>query len=86
MPHVICAPCRDLQDRACVAACPVDCIHQGPGHLVIDPRACVDCGACVPACPVSAIFAAERVPTEWRDYIEVNAAATAGTGLAPQPG
>lgn len=41
--------------------------------LVIDPVECIDCGACVPECPTKAIFPAIRVPSEWKDYIGINA-------------
>ena len=72
--HIICQPCTGTQDRACQTACPVDCIHDvGAGHLIIDPKGCVDCGACIEVCPVSAIFEERRVPTEWRPFIDINA-------------
>lgn len=55
---MIAQPCVDTMDRACVAVCPVDCIHFEEGvdrSLYIDPDECIDCGACEPECPVSAI-------------------------------
>lgn len=73
MAHVICAPCIGTTDRACVAACPVDCIYDAGVQLVIDPARCVDCGACISACPVSAIFRADRVPSEWTAFTQGNA-------------
>ncbi len=72
MAYVICEPCIGAKDRSCVAACPVDCIHDAGDHLVIDPVACIDCGACVPACPFSAIYPAADVPTEWLPYVDTN--------------
>ncbi len=30
MTYVICEPCIDLKDNACVDVCPVDCIHPHP--------------------------------------------------------
>ncbi len=72
MPHVICAPCIGTTDRACVVACPVDCIYDAGAQLVIDPERCVDCSACVSACPVSAIFPSARVPSEWAGYAKLN--------------
>ena len=41
--------------------------------LYIDPEVCIDCEACVPKCPVEAIFLDQRVPEQWRPYIEENA-------------
>ncbi len=76
MTYVICEPCIDVMDKACVEVCPVDCIHFEEGKdrtLYIDPAECIDCGACEPACPVSAIFAEDDVPDNWKAYTEVNA-------------
>jgi NAD-dependent dihydropyrimidine dehydrogenase PreA subunit len=59
MTYVIAEPCVDVMDQACVAVCPVDCIHfeQGTDRtLYIDPNECIDCGACEPECPVNAIY------------------------------
>lgn len=62
MAYVIAEPCIGVKDRSCVAVCPVDCIYElpegpnDPGHLVIHPDECIDCGACEPVCPVKAIF------------------------------
>ena len=63
--HVITQNC--CNDAACVAACPVGCIHpmpDEPGYdtaemLYIDPEVCIDCGACVAMCPVDAIRTAD---------------------------
>jgi len=79
MAYVICEPCVDTKDRACVDVCPVDCIHptededQGEDMLYIDPDTCIDCGACEPVCPVDAIFEEEDVPDQWQSYIAKNA-------------
>lgn len=35
----------------CVEVCPVDCFHEGPNFLVIDPDECIDCTLCEPECP-----------------------------------
>ncbi|MBC8515187.1 4Fe-4S binding protein [bacterium] len=78
MTYVICDPCIGEKDRACVDACPVDCIHPreeedaGEVQLFIDPDTCIDCGACVPVCPVEAIFPEEDVPTKWNASIHLN--------------
>ena len=81
MPYVIAEPCIGVKDRACVDACPVDCIHPKSDEpnastseqLFIDPTECIDCGACLPACPVSAIFIAEELPEKWKHYQQKNA-------------
>lgn len=84
MAHVITEPCIGTKDRACVEACPVDCIHPYPEsdgqeafdaaeQLYIDPDTCIDCGACVPVCPVSAIFPMDEVPENMQEYIQKNA-------------
>lgn len=82
MTYIICEPCVDEKDTACVDVCPVDCImptadieelFEEVNQLYIDPEECIDCGACAPACPVEAIFAEDEVPEEWEEYIEINA-------------
>ena len=74
MAYVICEPCVDVMDTACVDVCPVDCIHttEGENQLYIDPDVCIDCAACEPACPVDAISMESDVPSEWESYIEIN--------------
>ena len=82
MAYVITQPCIGVKDTACVAVCPVDCIHPTRDEadfaaaemLYIDPAVCVDCGLCVEECPVRAIFPEEDVPLEWRAFIDANAA------------
>ena len=79
--YIICEPCINTKDTACVDVCPVDCIHprkdegnfEEVQQLFIHPDECIDCGACVPACPVEAIFALDEVPDQWKSYIEKNA-------------
>ena len=82
MAHVITQPCIGTKDTACVAVCPVDCIHPTKDEtefekfemLYIDPNECTDCGMCVGECPVQAIFLDSDVPAEWSAFIEKNAA------------
>lgn len=76
MAYVIAEPCLGTKDASCQRACPVNCIIDAGAHFAIDPVRCVRCGACVPACPVSAIFERSRLPSEWADWAERNAAAT----------
>ena len=82
MAYIICEPCIDVKDTACVDVCPVDCIHPTKNEaeefakekkLYIDPEECIDCGACEPVCPVNAIFPEDRVPQEWEKYTQINA-------------
>ena len=75
MTHVICQPCIDVKDKACVDVCPVDCIHgkDADPQLYINPNDCIDCTLCVDACPVTAIFAEEDVAAEWSPFIASNA-------------
>lgn len=75
MTYIIAEPCIGVKDASCVAVCPVDCIHtvEDDPMYYIDPDECIDCGACEPECPVTAIFPAEDVPEQWKNYIEINA-------------
>lgn len=57
----------------CVEVCPVDCFHEGPNFLVIDPEECIDCALCEPECPAGAIFAEDDVPDDQQHYIALNA-------------
>jgi ferredoxin len=41
--------------------------------LYINPDLCIDCEACVPACPTGAIYHEDRLPIEWRPFIDLNA-------------
>lgn len=72
MTYVIAEPCVDVVDRACVDACPVDCIYEGSRALYIQPDECIDCGACEPVCPVFAIFYEDDLPKEWSNHLADN--------------
>ncbi|QYH35999.1 ferredoxin [Salinibacterium sp. M195] len=72
MTYVIAQPCVDVKDKACIDACPVDCIYEGGRSLYIHPDECVDCGACDPVCPVEAIFYVDDVPDAWAEYTRAN--------------
>ena len=73
MTYVVSDSCIRCKYTDCVEVCPVDCFHEGPNFLVIDPEECIDCEACAPECPVDAIFPEENVPGEWEAFIELNA-------------
>ena len=59
MTFVVTENCIKCKYMDCVEVCPVDCFHEGPNMLVIDPEECIDCTLCEPECPVEAIFSEE---------------------------
>ena len=73
MTYVVTENCIKCKFTDCVDVCPVDCFHEGPNFLVIDPEECIDCTLCVPECPAEAIFAEDDVPEEQRRFIAINA-------------
>ena len=73
MTYVVTENCINCKHTDCVEVCPVDCFHEGPNFLVIDPDECIDCTLCVPECPVNAIFAEDEVPDDQAEFIELNA-------------
>jgi NAD-dependent dihydropyrimidine dehydrogenase PreA subunit len=82
MTYVIAGPCIDVNDRACMDECPVDCIYSGDRKSYINPKECIDCGACEPVCPVEAIAQDRRVEPDDQVFIEDNRAFF----LEPLPG
>ena len=73
MTYVVVESCIRCKYTDCVEVCPVDCFHEGPNFLVIDPEECIDCSLCVPECPVDAIFAEDDLPESQRHFLELNA-------------
>jgi len=73
MPFVVAEPCINCKYTDCVEVCPVECFHEGPNFLVIDPEVCIDCGACEPVCPARAIFSDANLPDAWKSYVATNA-------------
>lgn len=73
MTHVVTDACINCRYTDCVSVCPVDCFHEGPNFLVIDPDECIDCAVCVSECPVNAIYAEEDVPLQHGVFIGLNA-------------
>jgi len=73
MTYVVTENCIRCKYTDCVDVCPVDCFHEGPNFLVIDPEECIDCTLCVAECPAEAIFAEDDVPDDQRDFIQLNA-------------
>ena len=73
MTYVVTEPCIKCKYTDCVEVCPVDCFHEGPNFLVIDPEECIDCTLCVAECPIGAILAEDDVPPDQQSYIALNA-------------
>ena len=51
----------------------MDCFHEGPNFLVIDPEECIDCTLCEPECPAEAIVAEDDIPAGQEQFLELNA-------------
>ena len=73
MTFVVTENCIKCKYTDCVDVCPVDCFHEGPNFLVIDPDECIDCTLCEPECPAEAIFAEDEIPDGQENFIELNA-------------
>ncbi len=73
MSYVVTEPCIKCKYTDCVEVCPVDCFHEGPNFLVIDPAVCIDCALCVSECPVEAIYADDRLPAGQEEFLALNA-------------
>jgi len=73
MAYVVTENCIKCKYTDCVDVCPVDCFHEGPNFLAIDPDECIDCTLCVAECPAEAIFAEDDVPENQRRFIALNA-------------
>lgn len=72
MPFVVLDNCIKCKYTDCVEVCPVDCFHEGPNMLVIDPDECIDCTLCEPECPVEAIVSEDDVPEDKQEFIALN--------------
>jgi ferredoxin len=72
MTYVVTENCIKCKYTDCVEVCPVDCFHEGPNFLVIDPEECIDCSLCEPECPIGAIFAEDDVPQDQQQFTELN--------------
>lgn len=73
MTFVVTEACIKCKLTDCVEVCPVDCFHEGPNFLVIDPDECIDCTLCEPECPVEAIFSEDEVPEGQEHFLKLNA-------------
>lgn len=72
MTYVVTENCIKCKYTECVPVCPVDCFHETPEFLVIDPDECIECALCIVACPTDAIFALANVPADQQEFIEIN--------------
>ena len=72
MAYVVTENCIRCKYTDCVEVCPVDCFHEGPNFLVIDPEECIDCTLCIDECPVNAIYAIDDLPPEYQRFIALN--------------
>ncbi|MBT4884827.1 MAG: ferredoxin family protein [Legionellales bacterium] len=72
MTFVVTEKCIRCKYTDCVEVCPVDCFHEGPNFLVINPEECIDCNLCVDHCPVDAIYAEDDLPESQHEFIAIN--------------
>ncbi len=72
MTYVVTDNCIRCKYTDCVEVCPVDCFHEGPNFLTIDPEECIDCSLCEPECPAGAIFAEDDLPENQTHFLELN--------------
>ena len=72
MTFVVTENCIKCKYQDCVEVCPVDCFHEGPNMLVIDPEECIDCTLCEPECPVDAIYADDEMPDGQEGFLQLN--------------
>ncbi len=73
MTFVVLENCIRCKYTDCVEDCPVDCFHEGPNMLVIDPEECIDCAVCEPMCPAEAIVHEDEIPAGQEQMLALNA-------------
>ena len=76
MTFIVVDNCIKCKYTDCVEVCPVDCFHEGPNFLVIDPDECIDCTLCEPECPAEAIFSEHDLPADQKHFLQLNAELT----------
>lgn len=72
MTYVVTENCIKCKYTECVPVCPVDCFHEAPEFLVIDPVECIECALCIVVCPAEAIYSVSTLPEEQKCFIEIN--------------
>jgi ferredoxin len=72
MTFVVTENCIKCKYTDCVEVCPVDCFHEGPNYLVIDPDECIDCTLCEPECPANAIVAEDDLRADQAHFKPLN--------------
>ncbi|MDT0619178.1 MAG: ferredoxin family protein [Salinisphaeraceae bacterium] len=72
MTFVVTENCIKCKYTDCVEVCPVDCFHEGPNFLVIDPEECIDCTLCEPECPVEAIVSEDDLSEDQQHFLKLN--------------
>ena len=73
MAFIVTENCIKCKYTDCVEVCPVDCFHEGPNFLVIDPDECIDCALCEPECPIEAIKPEDDLTDAEQVFVELNA-------------
>mgnify|MGYP005809788805 CR=1 FL=1 len=73
MTFVVTENCIKCKFTDCVEVCPVDCFHEGPNFLVIDPDECIDCTLCEPECPAEAIKSEDDLADDEVQFLKLNA-------------
>lgn len=73
MTYVVTENCILCKYTDCAVVCPVECFHEGPNFLAIDPDECIDCDVCVTECPAAAIFPDTDLPPGQEKFLEINA-------------
>ena len=76
MTYVVTETCIGVKGEGCMEVCPEFCIFSEPAdHMsYIDPARCTDCGACLEACVVGAIYPADELPRQSREFLYINEA------------
>ncbi len=72
MAFVVTSKCINCKFTDCVEVCPVDCFHEGPNMLAINPDECIDCALCEPECPAQAIVSEDELSENDLIFKEIN--------------